>query len=164
VIAGSDLSKPNPDLQIHSWVSPARRAKIANRLQLLIESGRVVFHRWLDAERLRSEIYPKADAFVMPTHAEGFGFTNIEAMSFGLPVISSTAGPTEEIVGDNRAGLLVAPGAVDQLADAMHRLASDSAFARGLGQAGREAFLTKFTTEHFRVQLGNLYHRALMTS
>ena len=46
----------------------------------------------------------------MPAHAEGFGFANVEAMSFGLPVITSTVGAAREIVDDKRGGLLVEPG------------------------------------------------------
>ena len=56
------------------------------------------------ATTLLHEVYRGADAFAMPTHAEGFGFTNVEAMSFGLPVITSTAGPAAEIVDDGRHG------------------------------------------------------------
>ena len=57
-------------------------------------------------------MYPAADAFVMPTLAEGFGFTNVEAMSHALPVISSRLGPIEEIVAHGETGLLVEPGDV----------------------------------------------------
>ena len=56
------------------------------------------------------ELYPQADVFVMPSLAEGFGFTNIEAMSVGLPVISSNIGPMPEVVADGESGLLVAAG------------------------------------------------------
>ena len=66
----------------------------SQRLQLLVEWGASSSTGGSTRIGFRAEIYPEVDAFVMPTHAEGFGFTNIEAMSFGLPVISSTVGPT----------------------------------------------------------------------
>jgi glycosyltransferase involved in cell wall biosynthesis len=161
IIAGSDLDKPNPDLQTHSWASPARRMQGAARLERLIAGGRVSFRTWVDQSEVRHELYPAADAFLMPTHAEGFGFTNIEAMSFGLPVITSSVGPAEEVVGHRRAGMLVAPGNVDQLVEAMHELVVDRSLARRLGESGRRDFLARFTRERFRAQLAALYGRTL---
>ena len=96
----------------------------------------------------------------MPTLAEGFGFTNLEAMSYGLPVVSSTAGPIPEVVAHGRTGLLVAPGDVDALAQAMAALAGDGARGVAMGAAAREAFLERFTLEAFRARLDGFYRRA----
>ena len=112
-------------------------------------------------ERLYAEHYPAADAFVMPSHAEGLGFTNIEAMGFGLPVISSTVGAIPEVVADGDTGRLVVSGDVRALTDAMLDLAGHPDRARVLGAAGRRAFLERFTLERFRTELGELYRCAL---
>ena len=82
-----------------------RRARRARALELLAElerDGIVRAHRVGRSAARCATRTARADAFVMPTHAEGFGFTNVEAMSFGLPVITSTAGPAAEIVDDGR--------------------------------------------------------------
>lgn len=161
VLAGFDLAKPNPDLEIHGWASPSRRARVAALLDELVTSGRAVHHPWVDASRLRTELFPQADAFVMPTHAEGFGFTNVEAMSFGLPVISSSVGATPEIVADGRTGRLVPAGDVERVAEAMLGLAADRDTSAAMGDAGRRDFLARFTLERFQAALGDLYRRAL---
>ncbi len=127
----------------------------------LEQEGAVRLLPWVSRERLLAEIYPGADAFVMPTHAEGFGFTNVEAMSFGLPVITSTAGPGAEIVARDRTGLLVTPGDVDGIRNALLHLAADPARARRMGAAARADFLERFTIERFQATLGAFYRRAL---
>lgn len=161
VIAGWDPARPNPDRLVHSWVPHARQEKARAQFLELERTGCVSQHRWLDHERLRSEIFPAADAFVMPTYAEGFGFTNVEAMSFGLPVITSTVGPAAEIVAPGRTGVLVPPGSVDAVAEAMYSLASDPSASRRMGEEGRHEFQTRFTRERFQQALGDLYRRAL---
>ena len=161
VLAGSDPAERNPDRLVHEWVPERRRAEGLQTIAALERSGLLRRLPWVSREDLLTEVYPGADAFAMPTHAEGFGFTNVEAMSFGLPVITSTAGPAAEIVADGRTGLLVAPGDVDGLRDALLRLAADPVAARHMGDAGREEFLSRFTVERFGEQLGAFYRRAL---
>jgi glycosyltransferase involved in cell wall biosynthesis len=156
-----DPAIPNPDRRFHGWISSARRSAALAKLEGLLHAGLIDLHRPMPRERLYAEHYPAADAFVMPTHAEGLGFTNIEAMGFGLPVISSTVGPIPEVVADGITGQLVPPGDLRALTDAMLALAGNPNRARELGAAGRNAFLTRFTLERFRAELGDLYERAL---
>lgn len=160
ILAGSDPSAPNPDLLLHAWASPQRRAHVQAMIRELERNGRLTRLAKVSHARLTSELFPKADAFVMPTHAEGFGFTNVEAMSFRLPVITSTAGPADEIVVHGKTGLLVAPGDVSGLAAAMAEMATAPDRASALGIAGRERFEERFTLDRFRDELAALYRQA----
>lgn len=161
VLAGSDPSERNPDRLVYGWVSDERRRRALDLLATLEREGRVTRIPWVGRDALLADVYPAADAFVMPTLAEGFGFTNVEAMSFGLPVITSTAGPAREIVDPGVHGLLVAPGDVAALRDALLRLATGPDEARQMGAAARGRFLDKFTLERFRKRLGRFYRDAL---
>jgi glycosyltransferase involved in cell wall biosynthesis len=161
VLAGTDPRERNPDRLVHSWVDDARRHRAFEQLDDLERRGLVSRTPWVARERLLTEFFPQADVFVMPSHAEGFGFTNAEALSFSLPVITSTAGPTAEIVDDGRTGALVPPGDVPALAEAMTRLIQDRETTARMGDAGRDAFLARFTIELLRERLGDFYRRAL---
>jgi glycosyltransferase involved in cell wall biosynthesis len=160
LLAGTDPRERNPDRLVHSWVADARRERALHQLDELERSGAVWRTAWVERRRLLDELYPQADAFVMPSHAEGFGFTNVEAMSFGLPVITSTAGPSAEIIDDGRTGLLVAPGDTAGLRVAMARLVSDPGGAIAMGRSARERFLARFTLRHLQDRLGDFYRRA----
>ena len=161
VLVSHDPRVPHPDRVRHGWVPEARRARALARLAVLEGAGRVVRHPLLPRERLYAELYPAADAFVMPSHAEGFGFTNVEALSFGLPVISARVGAIPEAVVDGRTGRLVAPGDADALAAAMERLATDRSLSTRMGEAARADFLARFTLERFRSEVGRVYREAL---
>jgi glycosyltransferase involved in cell wall biosynthesis len=161
VLVSPDPRALHPDRVHHAWVPEARRARVLARLAVLEAAGRIVRHPLLPQERLYAKLYPAADAFVMPSHAEGFGFTNVEALSFGLPVISSRVGAIPEAVEDGRTGLLVAAGDTGALAAAMERLATDGALSARMGEAGRADFLARFTLERFRREVGRVYREAL---
>jgi glycosyltransferase involved in cell wall biosynthesis len=160
-LVSPDPASPNADPMERSWVSPARQRDALAHLKRLESEGRIRRLGLISRELLYSDHFPEADTVLLPTHAEGFGFTNVEAMSFGVPVITSTVGPMPEVVRHGVDGVLVEPGDVESLADAMRRLVADPELARQMGSSGRAAYLARFTTEHFRHALGDVYREAL---
>ena len=118
-------------------------------------------HTFMDRAKLYDEIYPAADVFVMPTEAEGWGFTNAEAMSFALPVISTRISAIPEIVEHNVTGLLIEPGDADALVGAMRRMAESRDLREEMGQRGRERFVARFSRDVFRGKLLEFYQAAL---
>lgn len=161
VLVSPDPRERNPDRAIHSWVSAAKREQTLDRLEALERRGVVERHPVQERHQLYDGIYPMADVFVMPSRAEGFGFTNIEAMSFGLPLISSRVGAIAEVIDDGVTGVLVHPGDVPALSSAMERLVADRPLAHRMGEAARAAFLARFTLERFRAEVGRIYREAI---
>jgi glycosyltransferase involved in cell wall biosynthesis len=88
-----------------------------------------------DAELI--DLYRGARALVHPSLHEGFGFTPLEAMALGVPVLAVRNPGTEEVCGD--AALLVAPG---ELAQGLRRIAADPALRADLARRGRERALS----------------------
>jgi glycosyltransferase involved in cell wall biosynthesis len=72
----------------------------------------------------------------------------LESMAAGVPVIASDLPVVRELGCDEEHFLLVKPGSVDQIAQAVLRLAADRALARRIGQQAREHVLQKFTWRH----------------
>jgi glycosyltransferase involved in cell wall biosynthesis len=142
-------------------VPPVRREQVIRRLETLESRGLAATFPLLDRSALYEKIYPEADVFVMPSRAEGFGFTNVEALSFGLPVISSRVGAIPEAIEHGVTGLLVPPGDVLSLASAMERVVMDRSFVSRMGEAARAAFLARFTLGCMRMRLGDIYQKAI---
>ncbi|MBI4444021.1 MAG: glycosyltransferase family 4 protein [Acidobacteria bacterium] len=80
-------------------------------------------------------LYTTATALVFPSFEEGFGLPILEAMSYGLPVITSNCSAMPEVAGD--AALFVDPLNVSEIGLAMQRVAEDTALAADLCQRGR---------------------------
>jgi glycosyltransferase involved in cell wall biosynthesis len=81
-----------------------------------------------------SKIYSLALALVHPSKLEGFGLTGLEAMSVGLPVISSDSSCLPEVYGE--AALYFDPESVDDLVDKIETLIKDSDLREALSKAG----------------------------
>jgi glycosyltransferase involved in cell wall biosynthesis len=109
-------------------------------------------------------LYARADVFVNPTRAEGFGFTNAEAQGHGLPVISTRLNAIPEVVEEGRTGILVAPGDRAALHAAMRRLGEDAVLRREMRAAARERFQSRFSLGVFQGGLKALYEEALETA
>lgn len=106
-------------------------------------------------------IYSRADVFVNPIRAEGFGFTNVEAQGYGLPVISTRIGAIPEVVEDGRTGILVEPGDGAGLLAAMRHLAEERILREEMASAARERFVERFSLTAFHGRLKAVYEEAL---
>jgi glycosyltransferase involved in cell wall biosynthesis len=102
-----------------------------------------------------------ADVFVCSSRSEGMPVSIIEAMAVGLPVVASAVGGIPEMVANERTGLLVAPGAVAALADALARLVGDRRLREQMGGAGRKEALERYDLPAFRRAHLELYARLL---
>lgn len=81
-----------------------------------------------------SKLYSLAIALVHPSKMEGFGLTGLEAMSVGLPVISSNASCLPEVYGD--AALYFDPNDVDDLSSCLDTIMKDQELRSGLATKG----------------------------
>jgi glycosyltransferase involved in cell wall biosynthesis len=70
--------------------------------------------------------YRQADVFCLPSVQEGFGIVFLEAMAAGLPIVAARSAAIPEVVPDAQTGLLVAPGDVAALAEALSALLQNS--------------------------------------
>lgn len=122
------------------------------RLQALAREcrvdGAVTFHGALDDSALQAA-YAQCDVFALPSSGEGFGIVFLEAMRHGRPCVGARAGGIPEVLDHGRAGLLVPPDAVADLAGALAMLARDSDARTALGAAGRAWCTTQFSRERF---------------
>ena len=111
------------------WLYDEILAKV-KRLGL---EGRVLFPGRV-ADEDKAALMSGAVSLVHPSLYEGFGFTVVEAMQCGTPVLCSGTSSLAEVAGD--AALLVDPLDVDVLAQAMGRLLNDADLRRALVERG----------------------------
>jgi len=97
----------------------------------------VVFHGWLDNRSPElTSLYETSEIFALPSEAENFPVSLMEAMAAGLAVVTSRGTGCAEVVGD--AGLLVTPGRPDELREVLQRLAASPAEVEALGRRARQ--------------------------
>ncbi len=102
-----------------------------------------------------------ADVFLLTSISEGIPLTVIEAMSAGLPVVSTAVGGVGEIVVDGESGLLAPAGDDRGLAGHVLRLGDDPELRRRLGEQGRERARARFSEEQMHAGYLRLYREML---
>ena len=101
------------------------------------------------------------DIAVIPSLAEAQTRTAPEALCMAKAVIASEVGGLPEVVDHGRNGLLVPPGDVDALAEAMVLLVRDSALRRRLGEAAHADSRSRFGMDAKMNETLVLYNRVL---
>lgn len=112
------------------------RERLAQKARALGVADRVVFAGNI-AEAEKADHYRLADAYVMPSKGEGFGFVLLEAMACGIPVVASKLDGGREAVRDGQLGILVDPADQRQLKRA---ILEALARPKGIVPAGLEHF------------------------
>lgn len=106
----------------------------------------------------RDWLYTKALAYVFPSLMEGFGLPPLEAMAYGLPVISSNASCMPEVLGD--AAVYFDPNSPTSIAAAIERTVNDATMLGSLRQKGYEQ-VKKYSWEQMARQTHAIYTSVL---
>ena len=86
-----------------------------------------------------------ADIFVLPSHSEGVATVLFEALYAGLPCVFTRVGGTEDVVTDEESALLIPPGSVERLVDALRRLIRDAGLRDELSRKGTSLVREDYT-------------------
>ena len=105
--------------------------------------------------------YAAFDALVLPSSNEGTPVSAIEALAAGRPVVATRVGGVPDVVQEGEDGFLVEPGATDELADRLARLAHDPELRERMGRAGRERVLPRYAVERLVDDVDRLYRSLL---
>ncbi len=94
----------------------------------------------------KHRLLAEADAFVLPTRypVEGQPIAILEALHFGLPVITTRAGGIPDVIGEGENGLFVEPDDGAAILAALDRLADDAALLRRCAENNRALARSRF--------------------
>lgn len=110
---------------------------------------------WVN-EQQRDELLAQAHVFILPSYNEGLPMALLEAMSWGLPVITTPVGGIPELVIPGTNGLLVNPGEIEKLSAAMQSLVASEQLRLRIGSAARET-VRPFEVSKYFSQLAAVY-------
>ncbi|WP_146688498.1 glycosyltransferase family 4 protein [Bradyrhizobium canariense] len=114
------------------------------------------FPGWVDERRV-SELCTGADVLVLPSYAEGLAMSVLEGLSHGLAVITTPVGAHLEVIEPEVSGILVPPGDIAALGDALVRVIEDESLRTRLSRGARARFLEKFDARRYVARLEQLH-------
>src|SRR3954454_13417984 len=95
------------------------------------------------------ELYSESELSIVPSLYEGFSLPAIEAMSCGVPLVSTTGGALPEVVGDdNDTAFLVPPGDSEALAARIRTALDDPELRAKVGAQGRQRVIDNWSWKH----------------
>ena len=110
----------------------------------------------VERERVRA-ILAEASIFCLPSYWEGSPLSVLEGMASGAAIIATRVGDVPEMI--EGAGILIDPGDVDALAEAIDRLVRAPGERDRLGNAGRRRTERDFSQANVMSRLYSLYRR-----
>ena len=116
----------------------------------------IIFPGFVERAQL-PRFYQQTSLYIAPTMYETFGYTVLEAMACGVPVIASDVGAISELVENNVTGLLVPFGDVEALAKAILMLLGNPELYEKMGNRAREKAVHEFRLENVMSQLIDFY-------
>ncbi|MHC5611002.1 MAG: glycosyltransferase family 4 protein [Nostoc sp.] len=114
---------------------------------------------WIGSDE-RDILLTEGDVFVLPSYNEGLPLAMLEAMAWELPVIVTPVGGIPEIVTQSENGLIVNPGNIQQLSDAIKSLIENEALRLSLGEKARKSVFALDIKNHW-VSFLDLYRSML---
>tara|TARA_B110000444_G_scaffold197160_1_gene187957 strand:- start:683 stop:1774 length:1092 start_codon:yes stop_codon:yes gene_type:complete len=98
----------------------------------------------IDAEKIMEENF---DIFLLTSYKEGLPNVVMEAMSLGIPVVSTNVGGVKELIEHNKTGFLVPSNDLNGLVKYCSLLIKSQALRRKIGERGRRFINNKFSSE-----------------
>ncbi len=110
-----------------------------------------------DSELIRA--YQEADCLILPSinNNEAFGIVLIEAMACGLTLIASDLPGVRSVFENGKEGLLVKPGDIISLKEALEKIINDRSLRKTMSLAARELSTRKYSEEKMKERLERLF-------
>ena len=118
-----DVVKDIPDVKFILAGAGSAQEETAIK-QLIKEKGieqNVEFPGWVRGNQ-KDKLLRESDVFFLPSYNEGMPMSILDAMGYGLPIVSTTVGGIPKIVHDGENGFCFEPGNVMEMGKAIENL------------------------------------------
>ena len=152
--AFAKLSSEFPDTEL--WLGGSGEME---KVQAVVDQNPLAAVRllgWVD-DITKNQLLMAVDAFVLPSKNENLPLSIIEAMSAALPIISTRIGGIPEMLTDGEEALLIAPGQVDPLYEALRKIRTDPAGADLISRNALKRYAAEFSPEIGLPKIDALY-------
>lgn len=157
---------------------------LRNKYLTKIKENKAIIFGRVPRDKMLNEILPVTDIYLLPTYTEAFGFAVLEAMAFGIPVISTNHMAIPEIIEEGECGYMIDTErfnteemfkgyVVDEIPEEFHQFVSDELFQKlctlidspslrkQMGQSGVEITRSKFSFDTRNKQMQKIYEEAM---
>lgn len=144
----------------HGWTATLAGNDEVDETRAAVEASglgeRITVLDWIDRQAAL-DLLARSDVFVLASREEAMSMSLLEAMGHGLACIATPVGAQVDFLVDEGNALLINPGAVDELIEALSRLLSDPGLRSELGAEAYRTASTRFERSVVRETLERIY-------
>ena len=132
--------------------------------ELIAEKGisdNVKFPGWVRGDT-KDKLLREADVFFLPSYNEGMPMSVLDAMGYGLPVVSTNVGGIPKIVHDGENGYCCDPGNVNQFAKGITEILLDRKERKSFGEASGKIVKEGYSLEAHLNRIEQAYKQVLL--
>lgn len=159
----SDVVREIPDVKFIMAGTGAATDEnnIKKRIMEKCVSDNLVFPGWIRGSE-KDKILRYADVFLLPSYNEGMPMSILDAMGYGLPVVSTNVGGIPKIVENGRNGYTLFPGDVAGISKAIIGILTDERVRKQYGKESFNIVQDKYSLESHLKKLMDLYEREIL--
>lgn len=137
-----------------------RDSEVRKAVEDLKLTGRVEMKGWIEAEQ-KQELFEQISINILPSYSEALPMSILETMAYGIPSIATDVAAIPEAIQNGENGILVKPGDVQGLAQAIRELVLNAEKRARFSKAGYFAVKENFTPEKHKKDLLRIYNEVL---
>lgn len=119
---------------------------------------KIAYPGWVRNEQ-KDKLLRKADLFFLPSYNEGMPMSILDAMGYGLPIVSTTAGGIAKIVHNGENGYVCEAGDIEQLSKSIIKLLCDDKCLKDAGNSSVSIINNGYSLDLHIKKLKMLYGR-----
>lgn len=122
----------------------------------------VTFTGWVRGQE-KDKLLQQSAVFLFPSYNEGMPMAVLEAMGYGLGIVTTTVGGIPQLIAHGKSGFLEAPGDLTAMAEDVSELIRNDGLCRDMGKAARETVEQKYSLKMHLRKLEETYRKACLT-
>ena len=112
-------------------------------------------------QKYLGQVYQNCDIFLLPTIYDIYGMVLLEAMYFGVPVLTTINGGSNMMIADGKNGFVFDDFDVKKWSCCIERLSKDSQTVKNIGMNAHETIVNKFTWDKLAEKFIDVYKRKI---
>lgn len=113
------------------------------------------------SNEVKVELFRCSDIYTLPTYSEGLPMAIMDAMAFGMPMVTTPVGAIPEVIIEGENGFLGEPGDHQKLAENISMLLGDEALCRKIRENNMKKARGEFTPDKLIAKMSQIYHTVL---
>lgn len=116
----------------------------------------VEFLGWINKDK-KNDLLMKSDVLILPSYNEGLPMAILEAMSYGLAIVSTDVGSINEAVNNGLNGYVYNPGDVEALERIITKLVADDELWKKQSRESRRICIEKFSEDTMFARIDKIW-------